>query len=86
MDRYFVENAEEDYAYLLKYHKKLAIKVDELLNSIEKTPYEGIGKPEPLKNQFSGYWSRRINKEHRLIYKVENDAIIIIACRYHYGK
>ncbi|MBI2477388.1 MAG: Txe/YoeB family addiction module toxin [Planctomycetia bacterium] len=52
---------------------------------ILRTPFEGIGKPEPLKGDLSGYWSRRINDEHRLIYTVRNDDVIAIACRYHYG-
>lgn len=59
-------------------------RIRELLKDILRHPEEGIGKPERLKFQLSGYWSRRISKEHRLIYKIEKDNIIVISCRYHY--
>ena len=73
----FSEQAWEDYLYWQKTHKKLLQRINTLIESIRRTPYEGIGKPEPLKHQFSGYWSRRVNNEHRLIYKTESDAILI---------
>jgi len=63
---------------------KILKRIVELLEDIQRSPFTGIGKPEPLKNQLKGYWSRRINDEHRLVYKVTNDEIIIIQCRYHY--
>ncbi len=70
-----------DWAILNKEnYKKIII----LIKEIKRSPFEGIGKPEPLKHQLKGYWSRRINDEHRLVYKVENDEISIISCKGHY--
>ncbi|MEI6728842.1 MAG: Txe/YoeB family addiction module toxin [bacterium] len=63
---------------------KLLSKISLLFESISKDPFTGIGKPEPLKYDFKGYWSRRINSEHRLIYKIENELVIIAKCRFHY--
>jgi toxin YoeB len=63
---------------------KIQNKIQKLLESIKETPYEGVGKPEALKHNWSGYWSRRINQEHRLIYKYENEKIIIAQLRNHY--
>jgi toxin YoeB len=80
----FTENAWEDYIYWQKIDKKMIRKINDLIKSIKRTPFEGIGKPEPLKFDLTGYWSRRIDQEHRLVYKVENDDLIIITCRYHY--
>lgn len=59
-------------------------KINDLIRDIRRDPYRGIGKPEPLKENLSGWWSRRITKEHRLVYKVENGAILIAQCRFHY--
>jgi toxin YoeB len=67
-----------------KYNKKTYTRIEQLIEDIRKNPYTGIGKPEPLKYELTGFWSRRITKEHRLVYKVTNTAIIIIACKYHY--
>lgn len=64
--------------------KKIHKRIVDLIFDILRHPFTGIGKPEPLKHELKGYWSRRINDEHRLVYKVEGDAIIIIACKYHY--
>ena len=80
----FLPEAEQQYAYWRKYDKKTLAKVDQLIDEIIKTPFEGIGKPEPLKHQLKGCWSRRINKEHRLVYKVTSDTIIVVSCKYHY--
>jgi toxin-antitoxin system, toxin component, Txe/YoeB family len=66
-----------------KWTKKLK-KINELLKDIARNPFEGIGKPEPLKHKYSGFWSRRIDDEHRLIYKSEEDEIQIAKCRFHY--
>lgn len=66
--------------------KKTLKRINELIKDIMRNPYEGIGKPEPLRYQLSGYWLRRINKEDRLIYKVEGDLLIIISCSEHYKK
>ena len=59
-------------------------KINDLIKDIQRTPFEGIGKPEPLKFDLAGYWSRRIDQEHRLVYQIVENEIIIIACRYHY--
>ena len=80
----FVEESWEDYLYWQKTDKKILKKINSLLKDISNTPFSGLGKPEPLKHQFQGYWSRRINDEHRLIYKIDNDDIIIAKCRNHY--
>lgn len=65
-------------------NKKIYARIDQLIGNIKQSPYEGIGKPEPLKHELSGYWSRRINKEHRLVYKDTRTSIIVISCKYHY--
>ena len=80
----FTEEGWEDYLYWQKIDKKILKKINELIKDIKRHPFEGIGKPEPLKFDFSGCYSRRINQEHRLIYMVDDNEIIIIACRYHY--
>ena len=80
----FVEYAWEDYLYWQTTDKKLLKKINLLIKEIERTPFEGTGKPEPLRHALSGWWSRRINHEHRLVYKVEQDAVIVLQCRYHY--
>lgn len=80
------EAALEDLQFWAKNDVKLLKRIVELLADIQKSPYAGIGKPEPLKHQYKGYWSRRINDEHRIIYTVTDDSIIVIACRYHYTK
>ncbi len=66
-------------------NKKLYKKTVELINDILRQPFSGLGKPEPLKHNLKGYWSRRIDDEHRLVYKVTNTEIIIITCKFHYG-
>ena len=80
----FSENAWEDYLYWQQYDKKMLKRVNELIKAIKRTPFEGIGDPEPLKFNWSGFWSRRINREHRLVYAVEDGSIMIAQCRYHY--
>jgi toxin YoeB len=82
----FSKNAWEDYVYWQTEDKKTLKKINALIKDIQKTPYEGIGKPEPLKFDLAGYWSRRIDLEHRLVYQVENPDILIFACRFHYDK
>lgn len=77
-------SAWEDYLYWLETDKKILKKINDLIKAIDRTPFEGIGKPEPLQYAFEGCWSRRINHEHRIIYEVENDEFFIAACRYHY--
>ncbi len=76
----------QDYVYWQKVDRKIVKRINALIKSCMRTPYEGIGKPEALKGDLTGYWSRRINLEHRLVYKHENHTLYIAACRYHYGK
>ncbi len=80
----FVEDSWEDYLYWQKIDKKLLSKINELLKDISRIPFSGLDKPEPLKHKYKDYWSRRIIDEHRLIYKIEGDEIIIAKCRFHY--
>ncbi len=80
----FVEESWEDYLYWQKTDKKMVRKINELIQSIARTPFSGLGKPEPLKYKYRGYWSRKIDHEHRLIYRVVNDEIWIAKCRHHY--
>jgi toxin YoeB len=81
----FFGKALDDIDYWKKSGNKLIQKrITKLLNSISKTPYSGIGKPEPLKHELSGYWSRRINEEHRIVYTVSDNRIKVISMRFHY--
>jgi toxin YoeB len=80
----FVEESWEDYLYWQQIDKKKLKKINELLNDIARTPFEGLGKPEPLRHKYAGFRSRRIDDEHRLIYRVQNDEIQIVKCRFHY--
>ena len=80
----FTENAWEDYLYWQNIDKKIVKRINELIKDIKRNPFEGIGKPEGLKYDLSGKWSRRINDEHRLVYQVENNNLIIYTCKYHY--
>ena len=80
----FQSVAWEDYLYWQQTDKAILKKINTLIKEIERTPYEGQGKPEMLKHGLSGWWSRRLNLEHRLVYRVDDDVIIILQCRYHY--
>lgn len=80
----FVEESWEDYLYWQQTDKKKLKKINDLLKDISRTPFDGLGKPEPLKHKYSGFWSRRIDGEHRLIYRVVDDQIQIAKCRHHY--
>lgn len=80
----FVDESWEDYLYWQKTDKKLLKKINELIKDIARNQFTGIGKPEPLKHKYQGFWSRRINSEHRLIYQVKADEIRIVKCRFHY--
>ncbi len=82
----FSKNSWEDYIFWQTNDKKMLRKINELIKDIQKTPFEGKGKPEPLKYDLSGFWSRRIDREHRLVYQVEEKKILIYSCRYHYDK
>ena len=80
----FVDESWEDYLYWQSTDKKMVQRINELLKAISREPFKGIGKPEPLKYKYKGFWSRRINEEHRLIYKCTEDEIHIAKCRFHY--
>lgn len=80
----FTELSWEDYLYWQKNDKQKLKRIIELLKDISRKPYEGIGKPEPLKFNYAGFWSRRIDEEHRLIYRVLDDEVQIAKCRFHY--
>lgn len=80
----FAERGWEDYLYWLKTDRKTLGKINDLIKAIQREPYAGIGKPEPLRFGLAGYWSRRIDQEHRVVYKVEDDTLFIAQCRFHY--
>lgn len=80
----FTENAWADYTFWKSENRKLSKRIDTLLKDICREPFSGLGKPEPLRYDLSGFWSRRIDDEHRLIYTVEEDDVILLACRYYY--
>jgi toxin YoeB len=84
LEVFFTTRAQEDYDYFLMIKPALCLKIDSLVAAICRDPFKGIGKPEPLKFDLSSYWSRRINREHRLVYKVFEDVVYIAQCRYHY--
>ena len=78
------EKSWDDYLYWQNTDKQLIKKINPLIKDIQRDPFDGIGKAEPLKNQFSGFWSRRITDEHRLVYEITQKSIAIASCRYHY--
>jgi len=80
----FSEQAWEDYLHWQKTDKKMLNRINQLIKEIQRQPFEGIGKPEPLKYHLSEYWSRRINDEHRIVYKVEDEALNLAQLRHHY--
>lgn len=80
----FTKNAWEDYISWQVEDKKILNRINQLIKDISRTPFDGIGSPEPLKFDLSGYWSRRINREHRLVYQFKNNEILIYSCRFHY--
>jgi toxin YoeB len=89
MDIVFTQNGWEDFQYLMENDPEAALKAKELIKSVRQNPFGGIGKPEPLKYDLKGYWSRRITGEHRLVYKVSgtkgvDQKCVIIQCRFHY--
>lgn len=84
MNLVFSERAWEDYLYWQKTDKKMVQRINALIKEIVRSPYDGIGKPEPLKHALSGYWSRRINEEHRIVYKAADGSLLIAQLRYHY--
>lgn len=84
MNKAWHDDAWEDYLYWQKQDKKILKKINNILKDIDRNIYDGIGKPEPLKGNLSGYWSRRIDDKNRIVYKVMNNNIIIIQCGSHY--
>jgi toxin YoeB len=80
----FTPDGWEDYLYWQGQDKKTLKRINKLVRDILREPFDGIGKPEPLRENLAGYWSRRIDDTHRLVYAVEAHAILVIACRYHY--
>jgi len=75
----------EDYLYWQKTNKRILKKINQLVKDICRDPFKGKGKPEPLRHALAGYWSRRINGEHRIVYKVKEESLFIVQLRYHYG-
>lgn len=80
----WLSDAWDDYLYWQQTDKKTLKKINDLIKDIKRSPYEGIGSPEPLKHQLSGWWSRRINLEDRLVYRVDGEEIVVLQCRKHY--
>jgi toxin YoeB len=80
----FSERAWEDYLYWQQTDRRLVARIHQLIRDIQREPFSGIGKPEPLRHAFEGYWSRRINDEHRIVYKIKDDSVLIAQLRYHY--
>lgn len=80
----FSEQAWEDYLYWQKTDKQILKRISNLIKDITRSPFEGVGKPEPLKHALSGYWSRRINDEHRMVYKIREESLYLAQLRYHY--
>lgn len=81
----FVPDAFKEYQQWIELDRKVALRIGDLIRDILRNPFSGIGKPEALKHQFKGYWSRRINMEHRLVYKTTETSIVIISCNSHYN-
>ena len=82
----FSKNAREDYTSWLHQDKKMLRRINELIKDIQRNPHTGIGKPEPLKYDLAGLWSRRIDREHRLVYQATDNEVLIYSCKYHYDK
>jgi toxin YoeB len=80
----FAEQAWSDYLYWQAHDKKILKKINMLIKEVKRAPFEGMGSPEPLRHNWSGFWSRRITREHRLVYTVVEDEVLIAQCRYHY--
>lgn len=80
----FTANSWEDYLYWQRNNKKILKRINQLIKDIKRNPFHGIGKPEPLKYELSGCWSRRINDEHRLVYEIKKNELTVISCKFHY--
>lgn len=80
----FSPQAWDDYLHWQEIDRKLSVRINGLIKECLRTPFHGTGKPEPLRGELKGYWSRRIDQEHRLVYKASDDGLLIIQCRFHY--
>ena len=80
----FAEKGWEDYLYWQKIDKRVSQRINLLIKEVKRHPFTGMGDPEPLKHNWSGYWSRRVNREHRLVYRYTDETIIVVQCLYHY--
>ena len=80
----FADAAWEDYLYWQRQDKRIVERIHKLIQEVQREPFVGIGKPEPLKHDFAGYWSRRITDEHRMVYMIEGEGLLIAQLRYHY--
>lgn len=80
----FSDEAWEDYLYWQEQNRRMVVRINRLINETRREPFKGSGKPEPLKHALAGFWSRRINEEHRMVYKIENGALLLAQLRYHY--
>ena len=80
----FADEAWEDYLYWQRQDGRMVDRINKLIRETQREPFTGVGKPEPLKHALAGYWSRRINEEHRMVYKIEGDALLLAQLRYHY--
>lgn len=86
MNKIFTKNGREDYIYWQTEDRKTLRKINQLIEDVARNGNEGMGKPEALRGNFAGFWSRRINDKDRLIYKIDEENVYILACRYHYGE
>ena len=86
MEVFYAARAQEDRAYWERENLAIVTRIDDLVADIQQRPFAGLGKPEPLKFQWAGFWSRRINREHRLVYRIEAEVIFIAQCRFHYTR
>ena len=80
----FADEAWEDYLYWQKQDRRMVDRINKLIRETQREPFSGVGKPEPLKHALAGFWSRRINEEHRMVYKIEGDALLLAQLRYQY--
>jgi len=80
----FADEAWDDYLYWQKQDRRMVERINKLITETARSPFDGIGKPEPLKHALAGFWSRRINDEHRMVYRIENGSLLIAQLRYHY--
>jgi len=82
----FTMSAWNDYLWFQAHDKRLLKRLNQLIRDVLRSPFEGVGKPEPLKGELSGYWSRRIDEQHRLVYSATGAEVVVVACRYHYDR